>query len=160
MSFSISFVMIILKFWKKIGTVASYWKDSGGRILNNLRETLTYGKLLKHEFCPFLRNYGWVCNMLYYIDSLWSYWNNFFMQKLLELGKNLVSKGLPYIICESGPQTSWDNSSTRPCILALVTLPINILDILISSCVPDLGVMAEIVQILTSKFCSANKSPG
>ena len=29
-----------------------------GGFLNDLRETLTYGELLKHEFYPSLRNYG------------------------------------------------------------------------------------------------------
>ena len=55
----------------------------GGKFSNDLRETLTYGKLLKHEFYPILRNYEQVYNVFYYIDTLWSYWNNILIQKFL-----------------------------------------------------------------------------
>ena len=34
--------------------------DSGGGFWNDLRETLTYGQLLKHKFYLILRTFGWV----------------------------------------------------------------------------------------------------
>ena len=70
------------------------WVWARGRILERLTVTLAYGKLLKPDFYPILRNYGLVCNVLYYIDTLWSYWNNLLIQNFLELGKIRVSKVL------------------------------------------------------------------
>ena len=34
------------------------YSNPGGGFSNDLRETLTYGELLKHEFYSILRNYG------------------------------------------------------------------------------------------------------
>ena len=48
----------------------SFLLQNWGRILERFTETLTYGELLKHEFYPIPRNYGYIRNVLYYIDTL------------------------------------------------------------------------------------------
>ena len=46
------------KFTSKDLGYFSYASGSWGGFSNDLRETLTYGELLKHEFYPILINYG------------------------------------------------------------------------------------------------------
>ena len=47
---------------------------------------------LETQYLPNSKNLWISCNVNYYIDTLWSYWNNLLMNNFLELGKSCVSQ--------------------------------------------------------------------
>ena len=59
---------------------------------NDLRETLTYGELLKHEFYLSLRIFGWVSYSNSFIKCIYKWARCILIHNFLSLGKFRVSK--------------------------------------------------------------------
>ena len=70
----------------------SFWRQTRAGFSNDLRETLTYGELLKHEIYLILRNFGWESYYNNFINCLYYRARCILIRNFLKVGKICVSK--------------------------------------------------------------------
>ena len=78
-----------LYYLRCVGTINKY---SGAGFSNDLRETLTYSELLKHESYPILRNFRLVCYSNNFIKCLYYRARWILIHNILKLDKIGISK--------------------------------------------------------------------